>query len=136
MKSSAPASGAMFRLSAVALVLGLAGSAQLVLRAQQPPVFRSSVELIAVDVQVMDANGNPIGKLGPEAFDVSINGKRRRVVSAQFVKHANATSTSQTRRGDAAMLAPAPGDAPAASTARTVILAVDEGSFAPGDIQA
>jgi VWFA-related protein len=126
----------MFRLSAVALVLGLAGSAQLVLRAQQPPVFRSSVELIAVDVQVMDANGNPIGKLGPEAFDVSINGKRRRVVSAQFVKHANATSTSQTRRGAAAMRAPAPGDAPAASTARTVILAVDEGSFAPGDIQA
>ena len=29
--------------------------------------------------------GNPIGRIGPDAFQVSINGQRRKVVSAQFI---------------------------------------------------
>src|SRR5262245_53353948 len=59
--------------------------------AQQQPVFRSSVDVIAVDVQVVDPQGNPIGKIGPESFTVSINGQRRKVVSAQFVREMAAT---------------------------------------------
>lgn len=136
MTGSTSASGAAFRVSAVLLAVGLAGGLELVGHAQQPPVFRSAVDLVAVDVQVMDADGNPIGKLGPDAFEVSINGKRRRVVSAEFIRHAEVTSTVPARQALALQAAlPTPQDALAAASARTVILVVDAGSFGAGDIQ-
>ena len=54
---------------------------------QEPaPTFRSSVDLIAVDVQVVDDDGTPIPDLRPQDFEVSISGKQRRVVSADFVR--------------------------------------------------
>jgi VWFA-related protein len=138
MMSTTSVPGAAFRLSAVLLALGLAGGLELVGYAQQqpPPVFRSRVELIAVDVQVMDNDGNPIGKLGPNAFDVSINGKRRRVVSAEFIRHAENQANPISSGAVAAPFVSPAEDPLAASTARTVILAVDAGSFTPGDTQA
>ncbi len=92
--------------------------------AQQAP-FRSTVDVIVVDVQVIDKDGYPIAELEPEAFQVSINGHKRKVVSAQFLRHSrNAT------RGDAMLpdrLAETPlGDG------RTIVLAVDNGSFETG----
>ena len=113
------------------LALALTGSLEPVGRAQQP-VFRTSVEMIAVDVQVMDNNGNPIGKLGPQAFDVSINGKRRKVVSATFIKEGE-TAMALTGKSDAREPAD---DSSNPVLARTIILAVDDGSFYPGDTQA
>ena len=56
--------------------------------AQQPPTFRSTVDLVAVDVQVVDKDGRPIGTLKPGDFDVQIAGKKRRVVSADFIESA------------------------------------------------
>jgi VWFA-related protein len=73
--------------------------------------FRSGVDLIAVDVQVVDADGNPINEIGPEKFEVSINGQRRKVVSAQFVR---------------------PGASAREGGGRTFIIAVDSGSFEVG----
>jgi VWFA-related protein len=64
------------------IVRGQAGAAN------QAPVFRSGVDLIAVDVQVVDSDGTPIESLGPADFEVSIDGRRRRVVSADFVRSA------------------------------------------------
>src|SRR5947207_10830668 len=58
----------------------------------QQPVFRSAVDVIAVDVQVVDRDGNPIGEIGPDAFQVSINGQKRKVVSAQFVRPAQVSA--------------------------------------------
>src|SRR5262249_55802858 len=55
--------------------------------AAQQARFRSTVDIIAVDVQVIDKDGYPITQLGPEAFEVSINGHKRKVVSAQFLRH-------------------------------------------------
>ena len=43
-------------------------------------VFRTTVDVIAVDVQVVDGEGNPIGRIGPESFEVSINRPRRKIV--------------------------------------------------------
>jgi len=121
-----------------ALTLGIGFG--LVARAQQP-VFRSSVELIAVDVQVIDQDGFPIQQLGPEAFNVEINGKSRKVVSANFVRHADVPVPVATKRDvNAVMTAPKikedePALPPLSSTARTVIIAVDGGSFEPGNAQ-
>ena len=67
------------------LLLSVTMAAVCVVAISAQTVFRSTVDVIAVDVQVVDGQGNPIGRIGPESFQVSINGQRRKVVSAQFV---------------------------------------------------
>jgi len=104
----------------------LAGAALLPAAAQdaQPPVVRSGVELVLVDVQVVDRSGRPITSLGPEDFEVTLDRRPRRVVSADLV-----------RPGSAAMPGPAagrpslPGGGVSAAEGRRFILAIDEHSF-------
>jgi VWFA-related protein len=74
-------------LLAVAFVPGALGVAALPQTATpQRPVFRSGVELVTLDVSVVDGAGKPIQGLGPEDFELEVDGARRRVVSAQFVR--------------------------------------------------
>lgn len=47
---------------------------------EQRPTFRSGVDLIAVDVQVVDRDGRPVAGLTADRFEVSIAGKRRRFI--------------------------------------------------------
>jgi VWFA-related protein len=98
--------------------------------AQQAPTFRAAVDLIAVDVQVARASGEPVQGLIASDFEVRIDGRARRVVSAEFVQAA-------APRPRAAL----PGTSPAArndwpTTAgpdRTFILALDSSSLRGGD---
>ena len=53
--------------------------------AQQPPTFRSGVELIEVDATVIDGDGNPIPDLWAADFSVTVDGEPRAVVQAQFI---------------------------------------------------
>ena len=54
---------------------------------EQPlPRIRVTVEVVPVDVQVLDRAGQPVPALGPEKFTVTINGKRRRVISAEQIR--------------------------------------------------
>ncbi len=108
------------------MACAFAVSLQLVGKAQQP-VFRSSVELIAVDAQVMDGDGYPVGQLTSNAFHVSINGKQRKVVSAEFIRHANVAPPVKRTPP-----VPAADPPPPAGPGRTLILAVDNGSFGVG----
>jgi VWFA-related protein len=82
-------------------------------------VFRSTVDVIAVDVQVVDSDGNPIGRIGPDSFQVSINGQRRKVVSAQFVGQLATPDDPAEPR-------------PPEGRGRTFVLAIDAGSFEVG----
>src|SRR5205807_1063156 len=50
------------------------------------PVFRSTVDLVAVDVQVVSRDGDPVGGLGIDDFDVEFNGHQRRIVSVDFIR--------------------------------------------------
>ena len=63
--------------------------------------FRSTVSLVAVDVQVLDRQGNPIPALTAKAFEVTIGGRRRRVVSVDSLamprRPASAGSASPLR---------------------------------------
>ena len=103
------------------------------LYAQQAPVFRSAVDLIAVDVQVVDKNGNPIERLGADTFDVSINGRRRRVVSAEFIRQARHDSTTPRRLEEVnPSVIPTVTDT---REGRLFIVAIDNGSFEPGTVQ-
>ena len=54
-------------------------------QSDQPPAFRSGVEVLEVDVTVVDGRGNPVIDLrGPE-FTVTVDGQPRRVVSAEYI---------------------------------------------------
>jgi VWFA-related protein len=91
---------------------------------QQGAVFRSRVDLVTVDVQIVDGRGFPITSLGPELFEVLIDGKKRRVVSAEMVSHGTASTdlvSLNQRRNEP--LADTPG------LGRKFILAVDESSL-------
>lgn len=73
------------RIHGAAALLVLAG---VVAQAQdqQPPRFRSGVEVVTVDVTVVDGDGRPVRGLRPADFVVDVDGQRRRVVSAQWIQ--------------------------------------------------
>ena len=60
----------------------------------KPAPFRVAVDVVAVDVQVIDKNGHPVPDLGPEKFSVTINGRRRRILSAERIGSEGATVRS------------------------------------------
>ena len=128
------------RLTLVLLaVIGTASSARL--GAQQTPTFRAGVDLVAVDVQVVTGNGMTITGLGPDKFQVSINGRRRRVVSAELVRLDTATAVSSADPQPAGSQPAGPGAAPGniapapAAEGRVYIIAIDLLSFRPGATQ-
>jgi VWFA-related protein len=103
---------------------------------QQQPSFRSAVDLIAVDVQVVDKEGTPIPSLTPEQFEVTIAGKRRRVVSADFIRSTNLDGTPFEPSAPTAAAfnqMPTTGDPRAG---RIYILAFDVGSLTLSDSRA
>jgi VWFA-related protein len=108
-------------LVSMAAVLGLARTEGL--GGQQ--TFRSSVDLIVVDVQVRDKSGRQMDALTPADFQVAIDGRARRVVSADFERIATG----------------APGSATAGTTelsagrvsGRTFAIVIDAGSFRTND---
>lgn len=74
------------KFSLAALAVLFAGIPLVAQTPTQPaPVFRARIELVAVDVSVLDADGRPVPDLTLEDFTVRVDGKARRLVSAQFV---------------------------------------------------
>ena len=97
----------------------------LFLLAQQQPTFKSGVELVAVDVHVIDKQGNPIENIRPDEFEVSISGRQRRVASVELVSYtAGRRATTDMPVTDR----PASG-ATGVRPRRMFILAVDEHSL-------
>lgn len=110
---------------------GLVASLVAATHAQQP-TFRAGVDLVAVDVQVVDDKGAPVAGLGADRFEVTISGRKRTVVSAEFVRAdvARATPVS-TAPSEASSPAPSIAD-PAPAAPRMFVLAVDTSSFDVG----
>jgi VWFA-related protein len=52
----------------------------------QVPVFRSGIELLEVDVNVVDGDGHPVLDLRSPEFSVSVDGQSRKVVSSAFIR--------------------------------------------------
>ena len=84
-----------------------------------PGRIRVAVDVVAVDVQVIDRTGRPVPNLGPEKFTVSINGRRRRVLSAEQI--GGDTTAGETPGGG--------GGSSLKMQGRVVMLAVDSVSF-------
>lgn len=64
---------------------------------EPPPAFRTAVNLVIIDVQVVAAQGEPVPGLTTAQFEVSIAGRTRRVVLAEFV-HADEGPITRTPR--------------------------------------
>lgn len=100
--------------------------------AQQPTAFRVDTNLIAVDVQVIDSKGVPVAGLVPEDFEVRVNGRTRRVVSAQLIGNIEALNSPSAPNGaplaqTVAASTPAVSDRP-----RVFVVALDTASVDHG----
>jgi VWFA-related protein len=96
----------------------------------QKPTFRAGVDLVAVDVQVVDGNGNPILGLASKDFEVTIDGRRRQVESVQFLRYASANGRRPGAGPQARNEWPLPVDT---GPGRTFVITIDAGSFQPGE---
>ena len=90
----------------------------------QQPTFKSGVELVVVDAQVVDKKkGDPIPGLKADAFQVTIDGKKRKISSLQFID----AGTGQPKGPEA----DASGGAVNVRPGNLYVIAVDQGSFRP-----
>ncbi len=121
--------GRTVAVSMLAGVVVLGAQSATVLRGQQP-TFSASVDLVAVDVQVVDGDGFPVVALRPQDFEVSINGRRRRVASADFIQATSLEGAAPARPVTSGPMAtnlwPT---TDAAGAGRTYMLAFDTYSF-------
>ena len=98
----------------------------------QTPTFRSGVELVAVDVGVVDRQGQPVRGLTTSDFTVMVAGQPRRVVNAEFVDSLAETSRSNLRRSSLeSMISSNEG----ASIGRMFVFVVDQGTLEPGNVR-
>lgn len=99
-------------------------------------VFRSAAGAIAIDVQVVDRDGNPISALTAEQFQVEIAGKARPVRLVNFIAAPSSASTAALPSAAPIAAPPAVGEQhadalPATDPRQTFVLAVDAQTFSP-----
>jgi VWFA-related protein len=98
---------------------------------QQAPVFRSGVDLVALDVTVVDRDGKPVTGLKPGDFTVTVNGKPGVVRELDFLTFGAPPTTEVTVAGREVS-----NTAPAAATAsrggRVIVLLIDDLSAKAG----
>src|SRR5688572_20262521 len=75
------------RLRTFCLALASAVSLATQQKPDQPPrpTFTASVDMVSVDVNVIDRNGRPVRDLGAADFTLSVDGRPRKIASAQFI---------------------------------------------------
>ena len=107
--------------------LAVCGAVVVAQPSQRPrATFTSTVDVVSVDVNVIDHDGRPIGDLGATDFVLTVDGKPRKLVSAQFISQA--TEAAATTPGPLAAQDYTTNASPAG---RLIAIAVDRGSIAP-----
>ena len=106
---------------AAALLLALAASQE-----PQPPrsTFRSTVDLVPVDVSVVDKNGRPVSDLTAADFTLAVDGKPRRIASAQFISIESAIESAPPPREFTTNAG--------AATGRLIMLVIDSENIGTG----
>jgi VWFA-related protein len=99
---------------------------------QQTPIFRSGVDLVALDVTVVDKDGVPVSGLAAKDFVVTLAGQQRPVRALDYLTFGVApavevTSTSRETRND-------PAAGPANRGARVITLLIDDLSARAGQM--
>jgi len=100
--------------------------------AQERPTFRSGIDVVLIDVNVVDRSHKPVGGLQPGDFVVSVDGRRRKVVSAQFINR-GAPATRPSERETPGAPATVVASTAAPPLARNILIVFDRDSMEPGD---
>jgi VWFA-related protein len=111
-------------IPAAALLFVSSTAARHTLVAQTQPTFRSSVDLVPVDVNVIDKSGRQVTGLAADNFVLTVDGRVRRIASAQYVA-----------AGENAAGPPAPtyySSNRAAAGGRLIMLVVDQTNIGAG----
>jgi VWFA-related protein len=95
-----------------------------------PPVFRAGVEALPIDVTVVNGRGEPIRDLIAADFTVRLDGRPRRVVSAQWIA-ANGDAKSPA----AALLPEGYVSNEQAGGGRLIVLVIDQPNIPFGDMR-
>lgn len=93
-------------------VVAMLAITTIAVRAGQAPA--AAADTLAIDVQVVDRDGQPIAGITPDKFNVEVNGRRRRVIAARQVE-GTATPGTESLEGR-----------------RVYFLVVDASTFGPG----
>ena len=113
---------------ALALLIPGGGGRLAAAQSQEPQpraTFKSNVDLVPVDVNVIDRDGRPVSDLGAGDFTLAVDGKPRRIASAQFI--------SVERAAISAPPQPMEYDSNAGAQAgRLVMIAVDSSNIGAG----
>jgi VWFA-related protein len=114
----------------VAMCFGVAlGGAVLSAQAPQTPTFRSTTSLVVVDVSVLDQNGRPVSGLGPDDFEVKLNGQVRPVTAVTY--EAVAAKAAPLVAAPTSVAVPAVTNAKPAGDPRVFVVMVDDLSITP-----
>jgi VWFA-related protein len=97
-------------------------------QAPQQPVFRATVDLLRVDVQVVGNDGQPVPTLTLPDFEVFIDGRPRRVVSTELVRYSPTVMSADA----ASVPIRTPGRIP--EDGRVYVIAVDQAAFSTGAV--
>jgi VWFA-related protein len=119
------------------LLLAAAGRSGAQPPQQQPPpappavpAFRSGVEALPIDVTVLNGRGEPVRDLIASDFTVRLDGKPRRVVSAQWI-----ASASDPKRPAAALLPEGYFSNEQAAGGRLIVLVIDQPNIPFGEMR-
>ncbi len=110
--------------AALSLVATVSAAAQTATPAQEPqpkPTFKSSVDLVPVDVNVLDRTGRPVADLTAQDFSLKVDGKLRRIATAQFI--------AVTRNVEQSAPAADYSTNPPSGGARLIMIVIDQGNI-------
>jgi VWFA-related protein len=119
--SGTPALG----LASAALALGVVSGAWA--QEKAPPVFGADVDIVAVDVNVVDAQGKPVRRLTPEDFTLTVDGKTRAIASLEYVD-----LSEEQEQAEAPLPSPYFGTNEGVPRGRLVMIVVDQGNIRAG----
>lgn len=92
----------------------------------QQTTFRSSVDLVAVDVSIVDKDGRPVDDLKLDEFTLKVDGKPRKLSTAEFINLRRADDSLDSER---AKYSTNQGARPG----RLILLVIDEGNIHKGN---
>ena len=116
-----------FYTSTIVAAVVLAG-----LQTAQLPPFRSSIDLVQVDVSAVDGDGRPIRDLTAEDFDLRVDGKPRRIVSAQFITVPSGVAMPAASSAPGVAAAASYSSNAETSGGRLIMIVADRGSITAG----
>ncbi|HUU32579.1 MAG TPA: VWA domain-containing protein, partial [Vicinamibacterales bacterium] len=101
---------------------------------EQTPVFRGGVEVLPLDVVVLDRDGRQVTDLATSDFIVEVDGKTRRVATAEYIKLTDPVTASLARSAPKPFRTPEPDAAISTNhgggpTGRVVLLLIDQGNI-------